>query len=580
MSRTARVLSLAATLSLGLGTALPATAVEVPARPQAVILPAAATTTWQTTANLNLRQSASASSKSLLVIPKHTKLKVNRTGNGWSQVTYAKKTGWVSTRYLGPAGQKAKTYRYLSSYQVLRQNASSSSKSLAGLQRKTKIERLGATGSWTKVKAGGKTGFVPTSQLATGQPAAVYRYSQSKQAIYKTASTKGIPAKTLASGTKVEWLRTSGSWSYVLASGSYGWIQSSKLGTKAPVVDKVIGSRWVLDKTTVRATAASTGKSMGSIPAGEKLSLYSTSGSWSKVQTSRGTGWVPTSALVTSAYTPLSSVSRWSTSNVNLRAGNSAATKSLGVVPKAEKVTALGTSNGFTRVKTSKGTGWVSTSYLGTSRPQATQPESTRPNDTTHRWTTANVNLRAGAGTSYVSKGVVPVGEKVSYLKSANGWANVTTSRGGGWISESYLGTREPASLQPDAQKVINAVSGRFDDTITNMHTIRSGSTGHSSGKAVDLMIKNYKSAAGVAKGDRLAQFLLANRTQLGIYYLIWQDKIWLPHTGWTEYSTSGKYGAQFTGNWTDTTRHMDHIHVEVYGSAATNRALDLGVLK
>src|SRR5699024_11039055 len=156
-----------------------------------------------------------------------------------------------------------------------------------------------------------------------------------------------------------------------------------------------------------------------------------------------------------------------------------------------------------------------------------------------------------------------------TYLKTANGWANVGTSLGSGWIKDDYLSTKATVSVQPDTQKVIDAVKGRFADGISAIYTLRSGSTGHSSGKAADLMIRNYKTAAGVAHGDKIAQFLLDNRDQLGVSYLIWQDEIWLPTTGWTAYSTSGKYGNQFTGNWNDTTRHMDHVHVEVYGNAA-----------
>ena len=174
---------------------------------------------------------------------------------------------------------------------------------------------------------------------------------------------------------------------------------------------------------------------------------------------------------------------------------------------------------------------------------------------------------------------MLPAGQKATFLRSEAGWAEVSAPQGRGWVRETYLSKSQPGVLQPDAQGVIAALKGRTGDTVSAIHTIRSGSSGHSSGKAVDLMIRDYKNRTRVAQGDKLAQFLLDNRIQLGIYYLIWQDRIWLPTTGWTPYSDSGKYGNQFTGNWNDTTRHMDHIHVEVYGNAATKGPLDYRAL-
>ncbi|WP_404286996.1 SH3 domain-containing protein [Glutamicibacter arilaitensis] len=672
----------------------------------------------KTTANLNLRKTASSKSASLLVIPKNTTVSVIRSSTGWDQVSYAKKTGWVSSKYLtgvavpSESKPKASVYRYLKSFQALRQKASASSTSLTGVIRKTKVQRLGSSGAWTRIKIGRAIGFVPTNQLSSSMPAAVYRYTKSAQSVYKSASTRATTVTRVASGAKIEWLRTSGSWAYVSASGVRGWISAKQLSSTKPVVNKVLGNRWVITSTVVRqgnwnqskslgtiksgekvglylskgswskvrttrgtgwvptknlvssyykpysatfrwtvkqtalrsnnagssrhigtvpknekvsmygtangwarvktskgigwvatreltaskpvtnvlkgnrwtvksvavrASASTKAKSYGVIRVGEKVGFYAASGSWSQVKTSRGTGWVATSSLVNSAYKPLNKLKRWTTSNVHLRAGYSVTHQSLGVVTKHQLVTALGSANGWIRVSTSKGTGWISSGYLSTTAPKKPAPDLQETNN--YRWTTANVNLRAGAGVTHQSKGVVPSGEKVTYLKSSTGWANVKTSRGYGWIKESYLSQRAPATLQPDARRVMKAIDGRFSDTVSYIHTIRSGSVGHSAGKAVDLMIRDYKNKRRIAQGDELAQFLIDNRAQLGIYYLIWQDQIWLPVTGWNEYSGSGKYGNQFSNNWNDTTLHLDHIHVEVYGDSGTDGRLDLSAL-
>lgn len=70
----------------------------VPARQLAAYKAPARTKT--TTDRLNLRTGTSTSARSLLVIPKGKKIPVKATRGGWTQTSYAGKSGWVSSRYL------------------------------------------------------------------------------------------------------------------------------------------------------------------------------------------------------------------------------------------------------------------------------------------------------------------------------------------------------------------------------------------------------------------------------------------------------------------------------------------------
>lgn len=54
----------------------------------------------QVSANLNMRSTGSANSRVVMVLKKGSKVTVKKTSNGWSQVTYGKRTGWVSSKYL------------------------------------------------------------------------------------------------------------------------------------------------------------------------------------------------------------------------------------------------------------------------------------------------------------------------------------------------------------------------------------------------------------------------------------------------------------------------------------------------
>jgi GH25 family lysozyme M1 (1,4-beta-N-acetylmuramidase) len=59
-----------------------------------------------------------------------------------------------------------------------------------------------------------------------------------------------------------------------------------------------------------------------------------------------------------------------------------------------------------------------------------------------HATTTANLNVRAGAGTTYPIRGTLPFNTAVVIDERANGWAHVVASIGQpltGWCSETYL---------------------------------------------------------------------------------------------------------------------------------------------
>jgi uncharacterized protein YgiM (DUF1202 family) len=300
---------------------------------------------------------------------------------------------------------------------------------------------------------------------------------------------------------------------------------------------------------------------------------------WANVKSSKGVGWISETYLSAVEDKPEIDEKpevpeyRWTKTNLNLRSSNSTNAAALGVVPAGEKVTYLESKSGWAKVVSSEGTGWMSESYLSAVE---FKPESgNKPETTQYRWARGDTNLRSGKSTSHKILGVVPAGEKVTYLESDDSWAKVVSSQGTGWMSEALLSKTSVAQLQPDTVAVMDAVRKYYGPVISSIGGVRAGSVGHSSGKAADIMIKNYKTAASIDQGDDMAQFLIKNREALGISYLIWQDKIWLgPSKGWEEYSQSGKYGNQFAGNWNDTTRHMDHIHAETKGNSGTSAPL------
>ncbi|WP_411731014.1 SH3 domain-containing protein, partial [Paeniglutamicibacter sp.] len=256
----------------------------------------------QTTANLNLRKSASVKSASLVLVPKNTKLTILKVSGNWHQVSYKSKTGWVSGDYLKSVpAEKAKVYNYTKSFTAVKAKASAGSAHVLSLHRQTKVEVLGRSGSWTQVLVSGKTGFVPASALSSSNPSAVYHWVKGAQPVFQSTKTSSKKIATLSNNTRITWLRTSGSWQQVRTSAGIGWIQSAKLSTtaiKAPAKAKVYN--YTKSFTAVKAKAAVSSATVVSVHRQTKVEVLGKSGSWTKVLVAGRNGFVPTSSLSTS----------------------------------------------------------------------------------------------------------------------------------------------------------------------------------------------------------------------------------------------------------------------------------------
>jgi hypothetical protein len=124
--------------------------------------------------------------------------------------------------------------------------------------------------------------------------------------------------------------------------------------------------------------------------------------------------------------------------------------------------------------------------------------------------------------------------------------------------------------LTPDALRYVRCVHQKFPEITTyfGVGERPSGGDGdHAAGRAVDAMLPfdDYKSAAAKAYGWKVVNWILANRTSLGVKYVIFDAKIWSvarAKEGWRDYH-------HYSGCTTDTCLHYDHIHVSVYGNAS-----------
>lgn len=117
-------------------------------------------------------------------------------------------------------------------------------------------------------------------------------------------------------------------------------------------------------------------------------------------------------------------------------------------------------------------------------------------------------------------------------------------------------GSPAEKGLQPSAKKGLQCAAAAFPEVKT-MYGVgaRQGPSDHGSGMAVDFMIEDYRSKAGRALGWRIAEWHRQNAEELGVQYVIWDQKIWnvdRASEGWRPMEDRGS----------DTENHLDHNHV------------------
>lgn len=78
----------------------------------------------------------------------------------------------------------------------------------------------------------------------------------------------------------------------------------------------------------------------------------------------------------------------------------------------------------------------------------------------------------------------------------------------------------------------------------------------HPNGLALDVMIPDYRSTAGIDLGNRIAAYALANADRFSIDHVIWRQTMYLP----------GKAPRAMSNNGSDDANHYTHVHIATTG--------------
>lgn len=165
------------------------------------------------------------------------------------------------------------------------------------------------------------------------------------------------------------------------------------------------------------------------------------------------------------------------THSVNIRAAASASSKVLGGLLRGQTVSSVRSSNGWTKIRFSKTSGYIASRYLarGVKIAAPVSIPGVGP-----KVTTAALNLRTGPSTSKKVIKTVPSGTRVNALgRSRDTYVEVATTYGRGWLSTRYLARAAglPAVVAVDTTVANVNVRTNPDSTSKVVATVRQGTT-------------------------------------------------------------------------------------------------------
>jgi uncharacterized protein YgiM (DUF1202 family) len=139
--------------------------------------------------------------------------------------------------------------------------------------------------------------------------------------------------------------------------------------------------------------------------------------------------WPQTASAATTQMT--------ATVNLNIRSGPSTNTAILGGLYRGQTVTAISSSQGWTKITFAGSTAYVAGKYLTKGNDL---PAPSRIGAGTVKITTTALNLRTGPGLSHRVIKVLKEGTRVTLTgKTARGWAQLAYGKSTGWSSTQYL---------------------------------------------------------------------------------------------------------------------------------------------
>ncbi|WP_176547173.1 SH3 domain-containing protein [Bacillus sp. AFS053548] len=410
-------------------------------------------TKYQTSANLNLRQGAGTTYKSLVIIPKGKVITATQRNGNWYKVTYSSKTGWVSGTYLKEyykyttqatayyfTNKTTKLYptpdtKKAAVYSVVVNNGFYSTQNI--------VNSIGQT--WFRVSYNGKTLYVNSADITKS---AVATFAQTKYKAIKNTSlyqTYGVSSKVLSSipsGTVISSSKRVGNWYIVTLNGKTGYVYINNFTKVNEIKYETTSTAYYFTKavTNLYATPDATKPVVTTVNgdngfASTQKATDLVGKIWYRINYNGKNLYVKSEDVTANSFTTFTTTNYKALNSTYLYESFGNASKQLIQIPKD------------TVIPISKKIGnWYSVSYKGVNGyvraadfGKSDVVTITNITDTTYI-TTSELNLRQSYNASSPLLTVIPVNMVlIATDKTSNNWYKVSYNGKTGYVSGTYI---------------------------------------------------------------------------------------------------------------------------------------------
>ena len=283
------------------------------------------------------------------------------------------KYGYVLTAALSTNSNGASFYATTNAYAPMYSSASTSSTMTATVPSGVSLNITSTTGGFYYTQYNGYYGYVPTSYFngttTNNGSYTFYVTTNSTAGLYSSASTSASIYTTIASGTRIGVISTSGSFYYTLYNGYYGYVLTSSCNSSGTNVNTSVQYYLnTLYSTPLYSSANTSSVSYSTITAGTSVGVISkTFDGFYYVYVNGNYGYIPQAALNSTTTNTISTgnnagIATYGTVAMGstLYASDSTTGTALGRVSNSGTVSIISqTTTGFYYVKVGNYTGYL-----------------------------------------------------------------------------------------------------------------------------------------------------------------------------------------------------------------------------
>ncbi|MCX0404524.1 SH3 domain-containing protein, partial [Clostridium perfringens] len=269
---------------------------------------------------LNVRSSDSIHSNIIGGLSRNTKVNIINIGDKWDKIRFGNKEGYVYNAYIShmyEGTQQGHVVNISSSLRV-RSGASTSTATKGFLRNGAKLDIVGKSGAWYKIKYNGGYGFVhgdyvsinkheqshDKKVISTGHVVNISSSLRVRSGASTSTATKGF----LRNGAKLDIVGKSGAWYKIKYNGGYGFVHGDYVSVSSASkpaekpskpaekpIDTINEQGHVVNISSslrVRSGASTNTVTKGFLRNGAKLDIVGRSGAWYKIKYNGGYGFV------------------------------------------------------------------------------------------------------------------------------------------------------------------------------------------------------------------------------------------------------------------------------------------------